>query len=215
MPVERHAVFRSDRLRVTERLVRGIRAERVLEIGAGDHSFIGSSAGHREWVRADFAPPADVICDLNSDAAPLPFADRTFDLAICTQVLEHLLWPQHLLAEIRRVLAPGGALVASVPNIASLTYRVAFALGHLPSCAASGNLPLELGGTAYRTGEGRLVGGHVVDFTRARFEALLRGAGLEIEEMKGSGIIWHGQLLPAWLVPPSLASNLIAVARRA
>jgi len=37
--MERHEVFRSDRIRVTERLITSCKAVRVLEIGAGDYSF--------------------------------------------------------------------------------------------------------------------------------------------------------------------------------
>jgi len=52
------------------------------------------------------------------DAASLPFPDASFDLVICIEVLEHLLSPDGAAAEIRRVLRPGGRLVASTPNLA-------------------------------------------------------------------------------------------------
>jgi SAM-dependent methyltransferase len=50
------------------------------------------------------------------DALQLPFADHSFDVVICSEVLEHVLAYREVLAEIRRVLRPGGALVASVPR---------------------------------------------------------------------------------------------------
>jgi methionine biosynthesis protein MetW len=53
-----------------------------------------------------------------SDAAQLPFADDSFDLVVCVEVLEHLFAPHEAVREIRRVLRPGGRLVASTPNIA-------------------------------------------------------------------------------------------------
>lgn len=44
-------------------------------------------------------------------------ADGAVDCVVCNDVLEHLSEPAALLRQVRRVLAPGGALVASVPNV--------------------------------------------------------------------------------------------------
>ena len=49
-------------------------------------------------------------------ALELPFADDTFDKVICSEVLEHIPDYQIALAEIERVLKPGGLLCASVPR---------------------------------------------------------------------------------------------------
>lgn len=46
----------------------------------------------------------------------LPFPDASFDSAILDNVLEHLTDPAPLLAEIKRVLKPGGRLIAGVPG---------------------------------------------------------------------------------------------------
>ena len=46
----------------------------------------------------------------------LPFADNSFDKVICSEVLEHILDYPAMLAEIRRVLKPGGVFAASVPR---------------------------------------------------------------------------------------------------
>jgi SAM-dependent methyltransferase len=53
-------------------------------------------------------------------------ADDCCDLAICFEVFEHLLEPQLALQEIRRVLKPGGVLLASVPNAAHWVSRLEF-----------------------------------------------------------------------------------------
>ncbi len=47
----------------------------------------------------------------------LPFADGSFQLGVCFEVIEHLENYRDLLAEARRVLAPGGQLVISTPNL--------------------------------------------------------------------------------------------------
>lgn len=214
--MERHKVFASHRIKVTEELIKRSQAKSVLEIGAGDYSFsyvdiVPSSS----WRMVDFAPPCDVQCDLNSEQVALDFPSKSFDLVICTEVFEHLLWPHKLLAEIRRVLVDGGILIASVPNIVSLSYRMAWLLGRIPSCAASGNLPRALGGgTVYTKVDGGTIGGHVIDFTAGRLKALLEYSGFSIDVLKGAGIIWHRQLIPHWALPASLSSNLIVSAQK-
>jgi SAM-dependent methyltransferase len=51
-----------------------------------------------------------------ADGLRLPFADGRFDLVVCAEVLEHVLADGRALAEVRRVLRPGGDLVVSVPR---------------------------------------------------------------------------------------------------
>lgn len=53
---------------------------------------------------------------LSGDAYRLPFADAAFDVVICSEVLEHLHEYDRALAEIRRVLKPGGRFVPTVPR---------------------------------------------------------------------------------------------------
>jgi SAM-dependent methyltransferase len=45
----------------------------------------------------------------------LPYADASFDAALCTEVLEHIPDDAKAAAELARVLKPGGVLIASVP----------------------------------------------------------------------------------------------------
>lgn len=51
-----------------------------------------------------------------ANALHLPFADDTFDKVICSEVLEHIRDWRGALAEIERVLKPGGSFCASVPR---------------------------------------------------------------------------------------------------
>ena len=61
-----------------------------------------------------FAEPDNQAKSFN--ALQLPFADDSFDKVICSEVLEHIPDYRGALAEIRRVLKPGGLLCASVPR---------------------------------------------------------------------------------------------------
>lgn len=53
--------------------------------------------------------------DATWDGVTIPFDAESFDCAICLEVLEHTYHPQGVLAEIKRILRPGGYLIASVP----------------------------------------------------------------------------------------------------
>lgn len=52
---------------------------------------------------------------VQTDAAVLPFGDATFDAVVCSEMLEHVFEPRDVLAEIHRVLHPGGTLLVCVP----------------------------------------------------------------------------------------------------
>jgi SAM-dependent methyltransferase len=53
---------------------------------------------------------------VQADIQALPFREASFDLVTANMVLEHVEHPQRLLAEISRVLRPGGRFIAHTPN---------------------------------------------------------------------------------------------------
>ena len=57
------------------------------------------------------------LVDLVGDGAHLPFASSTFDMVLCTQVLEYIPRPETVIAELHRVLKPGGSLLLSAPAV--------------------------------------------------------------------------------------------------
>ena len=56
-----------------------------------------------------------VVHSLNDDPA-LPYADESFDVALCTVSVQYLLHPVEVFAEVRRVLRPGGRFIVSFSN---------------------------------------------------------------------------------------------------
>jgi SAM-dependent methyltransferase len=71
------------------------------------------------WVNLDhdsrFSP--DVEHDL--DRFPYPFADGEFDLVYCSHILEHLEHLIEALAEVERILRPGGVVHVRVPHFSN------------------------------------------------------------------------------------------------
>lgn len=64
------------------------------------------------------------VANLNVDK--LPFADNSFNIVTCTEVIEHLEHYRETIREMHRVLRPGGALVLTTPNILNLKSRIRF-----------------------------------------------------------------------------------------
>jgi SAM-dependent methyltransferase len=69
--------------------------------------------------------PADgVAIDRDVDLTrPLPYPDAAYDTVILCEVAEHLPTYVPVIGEIGRILAPGGSLILSTPNIARLHSR--------------------------------------------------------------------------------------------
>jgi SAM-dependent methyltransferase len=92
---------------------------RVLDVGAGDAPYRELFA-HTEYRTTDWEQSphegAEHV-DFVGPAEQLPVADAAFDVALCTQVLEHVPEPARVLAELARVLRPGGRLYLSVPLV--------------------------------------------------------------------------------------------------
>lgn len=110
--------------------------DRVLDLGCGEgrHVISAYAEANVQAVGVDlgfddlkttaekFLPFAEPDNDAKSfglsvaNGLRLPFADDTFDVVICSEVLEHIPDYLNVLKEIDRVTVPGGTFVASVPR---------------------------------------------------------------------------------------------------
>jgi SAM-dependent methyltransferase len=61
-------------------------------------------------------PGVDVVADISE----MPFESDRFDVVLCTQVLEHVKKPAVVVAEIFRVVKPGGAAIFTAPQSSPL-----------------------------------------------------------------------------------------------
>lgn len=64
------------------------------------------------YTTADLDSP---LADMTLDVMSMPFADATFDVVLCNHVLEHVDDDRVAMAEIRRILRPGGWAILLVP----------------------------------------------------------------------------------------------------
>ncbi|MBT9559880.1 MAG: class I SAM-dependent methyltransferase [Myxococcales bacterium] len=95
----------------------------VLEVGCGAGNVLAQVRGRRtgidlspfllEKARSRLGADATIL-EMNAES--LTFPDESFDRVYCSEVLEHVLDPGRVIAEIRRVLKPTGVAVVSVPN---------------------------------------------------------------------------------------------------
>jgi 2-polyprenyl-3-methyl-5-hydroxy-6-metoxy-1,4-benzoquinol methylase len=60
----------------------------------------------------------------------LDYPNASFDLVFCSEVIEHMTSPEVLVAEMNRVLKPGGLIVLSTPNSAFWIYRLLGIFGY-------------------------------------------------------------------------------------
>lgn len=127
----------------------------------------------------------DRVFQGNLEHMELPLEAGSVDAILCLDVLEHLVDPWAVVANLHALLAPGGVLIASIPNVQN--YRVV--------------LPLLRGRWQYGA-EGLLDRTHLRFFTRETAIELLQCSGLVVDRVEATGVF--GNTLRAISLLPML-----------
>jgi ubiquinone/menaquinone biosynthesis C-methylase UbiE len=106
------------------------KSELIAEIALAEHPKTVVDIGYAQYPNTHFGNDTTVyglditsapapynktfICDLNKD--PLPFPDEAIDVVTMGCTLAHVANPLRVLAEVNRVLKPGGMLITTSPN---------------------------------------------------------------------------------------------------
>jgi SAM-dependent methyltransferase len=194
----------------------------VVDLGCGDGSVLAVAArqltAHRfagiDWSVAALRRARGLgltVLRAGVDATGLPFADGAVDVVIMSELIEHLVDPDRAMAEVQRVLRPGGSLLLSTPNLAAWYNRGLLAFGFQPVFSE-----VSLRGVYGRPG--RVVAGHLRLFTRRALAEFLAASGFRV---RIAGARYHdvprplGPIDRAFCRWPSAASILLAQATKA
>jgi SAM-dependent methyltransferase len=185
------------------RLLRLTDADRFLDVGCGEGYYTFALAKEaRVTVAADVsssvlrllgrlsAHDPTRVRRVVTDVERLPFPAGSFDKALCSHTLEHVLDDRVVIAELHRVVKPGGVAVFAVPLKYTWQHR---ALRTLEGIARS---LLKPGKTPYPVAppgelDVRLVGvqAHIRHYSVAVFTRRLEAAGFRVTEV--SGVWFH------------------------
>ena len=115
---------------IVARELAGRRDARILDVGCGTGSNLSAFSKLGHAVGIDMSRDALAFCRNRgldhvslSEIERLPFPDGTFDVITAMDVLEHVDDDLAALGELRRVLKPGGVLLATVPWVTRTTGR--------------------------------------------------------------------------------------------
>ena len=118
----------------------------------------------------DAAAEARAVCEEvlvgDVETIELPYEPGSFDVVLCGDLIEHLREPEELLARVRPLLAPGGRLALTTPNVANWAMRLSL-----------------LGGRWRYTERGILDRTHVRLFTRTTLVQALEQSGYRVLEL--------------------------------
>jgi SAM-dependent methyltransferase len=171
------------------RLQGTVAGKRVLDIGAGGGGIGRSIRPEKpaELVAVEVDPRAQIALkevyeEVHAGVEPL--SNRQFDTIILLDVLEHMVDPFGFLQTVQNLLAPGGQILISVPNVAHWSVRFPLLL---------------LGRFEYRS-RGILDRTHLQFFSRRRFKEMCASLSQCRVEQLGGSIEPVELVLPKWSV---------------
>ncbi|PWU08214.1 MAG: hypothetical protein C5B51_08195 [Terriglobia bacterium] len=137
------------------------------EPGRVDHRVVTSEQGETFDCYIDHF-------DAERDCFPYP--DGYYATVLCCELLEHLSTdPMHMMTEINRVLKPGGSLVLTTPNAASLRALTAILQGYHPGFFSAYLRPVE---------DEEIEARHNREYTPGEIRRLFENAGFEVTRLE-------------------------------
>jgi SAM-dependent methyltransferase len=88
---------------------------RILDVGCGDRPYDALFPSASEIV--GFDRPGNAHADVHGEIEAIPVEDASFDVVLCLQVLEHVPDPAAAVRELRRVVKPGGRVLATTHGV--------------------------------------------------------------------------------------------------
>jgi GT2 family glycosyltransferase/glycosyltransferase involved in cell wall biosynthesis/2-polyprenyl-3-methyl-5-hydroxy-6-metoxy-1,4-benzoquinol methylase len=185
-----------------QQLPRGDASMHLLELGAAFHHLTpalltrsgyghvrcsdiwqGAARENRTIVSRDSQESFQVTVDnFDFQRQPWPYRDGEFDAVLCCEILEHLHTdPMGLIAEINRILKPGGILLLTTPNLAS---------AHAVQETMCGGSPYAYG--KFELG-GKPTDRHNREYTAAEVGQMALAGGFGIATLRTLDFYWPGK----------------------
>ncbi|MEQ1786428.1 MAG: bifunctional glycosyltransferase/class I SAM-dependent methyltransferase [Acidimicrobiales bacterium] len=142
----------------------GYLAERLRALG---HHVTGVDLVAHDGVKER----VDVFVEADLDQGLPPGLEGPFDVVLAADVLEHVRTPEHILEQVRPLMAPGASWIVSVPNFGHWYPRTRVAIGRFDYDR-----------------RGILDRDHVRFFTKRSFERLVEASGFRVVRRTGTGL---------------------------
>jgi glycosyltransferase involved in cell wall biosynthesis/SAM-dependent methyltransferase len=134
------------------------------KLGRTDHRIVTSAGG--ETFECD-------VDHFDAERDVFPYPDGHYATVLCCELIEHLFAdPMHLMSEVNRILKPGGHVVLTTPNIASLRAISAILQGYHPGFFHAYIKPAE--------GSGEVDARHNREYAPREIRQLLENSGFEV-----------------------------------
>jgi len=159
-------------------LLQSLKLSPVLDVGAaqgmlghlvqGSGLVIDAVEANPDWAKLARPYYRNTWASIVEDA-PLP--NNEYKLVVCADVLEHTPNPVGVLKRLREAATSDGTFIISVPNVAHVAVRTMLLFGYFPKMER---------GILDRT--------HLQFFTKDTAREMLNAAGLELREMRATGV---------------------------
>jgi glycosyltransferase involved in cell wall biosynthesis/SAM-dependent methyltransferase len=176
------------------------------KLGVVEHREVASANGERFEMDLE-------LFDAEKDVFPYP--DGYFATVLCCELFEHLaVDPMFMMVEVNRILRPGGHLVLTTPNLASLRAISAILQGYNPGLFPQYIRPDD---------EGKIDPRHSREYTPFEIRLLLRDSGFEVSlletgpfyEQPRPELVWVRRLLERYEYSTELRDEgIYAVGRK-